>query len=215
MKVLLVPVVGKTGMKRTALELAILLALLFSLVGVPLVNLANANPYWPPPFYPETPNKDPPLLTVQSPVNNTNYLTEVPLNFTVTKRESWYQNNLTVVSIQSVTYELDGNPPNILWSALYNRPSTLPPTKDFSRILNVSDGEHNLKINIIALSFYDPKQSVDWHFVSSARLVTTQTISFTVNVDTIPEFPSWIMLPIFVTATLFALIIKRRLLHPS
>jgi len=30
----------------------------------------------------------------------------------------------------------------------------------------------------------------------------------------IPEFPSWTILPIFLTATLFALIIKKRLFHP-
>jgi len=30
----------------------------------------------------------------------------------------------------------------------------------------------------------------------------------------IPEFPSWVIIPIFVTTTLFALIIKKRLFHP-
>jgi len=35
---------------------------------------------------------------------------------------------------------------------------------------------------------------------------------YTYNV--IPEFPSWIILPLFLTATLFALIIKKRLFHP-
>jgi len=30
----------------------------------------------------------------------------------------------------------------------------------------------------------------------------------------IPEFPSWIILPLFLTATLFAIVIKKRLFHP-
>ena len=33
-------------------------------------------------------------------------------------------------------------------------------------------------------------------------------------VNVIPEFPSWIILPLFFTATLFALIVKKRLFHP-
>jgi len=32
--------------------------------------------------------------------------------------------------------------------------------------------------------------------------------------NVIPEFPSWIILPLFLTATLFAIVIKKRLLHP-
>ena len=40
------------------------------------------------------------------------------------------------------------------------------------------------------------------------------TIIVEQDLDSIPEFPSWIILPIFVTATLFALIIKKRLFHP-
>jgi len=35
-----------------------------------------------------------------------------------------------------------------------------------------------------------------------------------VNQFIIPEFPSWTILPLFLTATLFALIIKKRLFHP-
>ena len=35
-----------------------------------------------------------------------------------------------------------------------------------------------------------------------------------IPVGYIPEFPSWIILPLFLTATLFALIIKKRLFHP-
>ena len=35
-----------------------------------------------------------------------------------------------------------------------------------------------------------------------------------VNQSVIPEFPSWIILPLFLSATLFALILKKRLFHP-
>jgi len=35
-----------------------------------------------------------------------------------------------------------------------------------------------------------------------------------VNPTIIPEFPSWIILPLFLTATLFAIVIKKRLFHP-
>jgi hypothetical protein len=33
------------------------------------------------------------------------------------------------------------------------------------------------------------------------------------DIDGIPEFPSWIMLPLFLVATLFAVVFKKRLTH--
>jgi hypothetical protein len=35
------------------------------------------------------------------------------------------------------------------------------------------------------------------------------------NVNVIPEFPSYLILAIFVTTALFALIIEKKLLHPK
>jgi len=44
--------------------------------------------------------------------------------------------------------------------------------------------------------------------------VQKYTIIVEQNIDSIPEFPSWIILPIFATATVAALVIKKRINHP-
>ena len=199
-------------MKRTALAVTVVLSLLFLLVvGTVLVTVVKANPYHFPPFYPETPNRDLPILTVQSPVNTTYYANDIPLNFTVIQRDSWFQNNLTLVVIQRIDYLLDGKVVNI-WSAITNSRSPLSITSPFSTILNVSRGQHTLEINVAALSFYDPVQRTDWHFLSYADVVASKTLFFTVDADnSIPECPSWIFLPLFLIVTLVAVFCSKTL----
>jgi hypothetical protein len=203
-------------MRKKASALVVVLALLFSeVVLFQFATLAKANPYHFPPFYPETPNRDPPILTVESPVSVTYYTNEIPLNFTVTQHDSWFQNNLTLVVIQRIDYLLDGKVVNI-WSAITNSRSPLSTTTPFSTILNVSRGQHTLEINVAALSFYDPVQKTDWHFLSYVDVVASKTIFFTVAVDTsIPEVPSWIFLPLFLIVTLVAIFCSKTLrVHP-
>jgi len=57
-------------------------------------------------------------------------------------------------------------------------------------------------------------QSGTFYLEISTGLIDSYTIIVEENIDSIPEFPSWIILPLFLTATLFALIIKKRLFHP-
>lgn len=63
-------------------------------------------------------------------------------------------------------------------------------------------GDH-AHIMPIGINFKSVEES-DWS--------STQTFSFAENA-VIPEFPSWIILPLFVTATLSALIIKKKLFY--
>jgi hypothetical protein len=49
-------------------------------------------------------------------------------------------------------------------------------------------------------------QGDDIHIYNYVRLVRNGT-------QAIPEFPSWIILPLFLTATLFAIVIKKRLFY--
>ena len=46
--------------------------------------------------------------------------------------------------------------------------------------------------------------------ISTLSVVTSYTIIVEQNLESIPEFPSWIILPIFLAATLFAIIIRRK-----
>lgn len=194
------------------LTVAFILLFLFSEVALSqLVYWAKANPYSFPPFYPETPNRDPPILTIQSPYKTTYYTNVIPLNFTVTQCDSWFQNNLTLVVIQRIDYLLDDKVVNI-WSAITNHRSSLLTTTPFSTILNVNRGQHSLEIKVAALSFYDPVQKTDWHFLSYVDVVASKKIWFTVNDDNvIPEFPSWTILSLFLIVTIIALFCSKRL----
>ena len=90
--------------------------LLFSLVIPVLVNLAKANPMgllW----YPTEPVTDPPIVTIQSPLQNKT-VKSTALNFTVTKPSTWFtkaidgympERTLVVGRLVSYFYVLDGN----------------------------------------------------------------------------------------------------------
>ena len=85
------------------------IALILSLtVSLQVVGLAMANPV----PWPSTPNQDKPTLTIESPKNNTEYdESDVYLNFTITKPDSWktLQCSLYIGQVGSVKAYLDGN----------------------------------------------------------------------------------------------------------
>jgi hypothetical protein len=83
------------------------------LIGIQAVEVAEANPV---PWL-STPNREKPVLTLQSPTNQTTYRTEVPIDFNVTAPESWatYTVRLTwndyyVGEVQYVAVYLDSKP---------------------------------------------------------------------------------------------------------
>jgi hypothetical protein len=49
--------------------------------------------------------------------------------------------------------------------------------------------------------------------ISTLSVVTSYTIIVEQNLESIPEFSSWIILPLFLTATLIAIIIKNKTVH--
>ena len=163
-----------------------ILAFLVSLVaGMQAVEVARANPYRPPPFYPPTPNTDPPTITIQSPINATYNLNNIPLNITVIQPSSWHQNNLTTVYINKVSYELDGKI-DILWEQV--PPESLSPvlesvTNYSATLSNLARGQHTLKVNIVAYSPFDSNQRIVLPQLYWERWNTTsQTIRFTVEI---------------------------------
>ena len=101
-------------MRKTAA--ALILALLFSAaIGTMLVKLATANPTWSTDF-PREPDKTPPTITLHSPLQNqTCNSTNILLNFTVAKPETWFKvlessnpENYTwaLGNVTSVSYEV-------------------------------------------------------------------------------------------------------------
>jgi hypothetical protein len=169
-------------MKRTALTLTFILVLLLMTVAGNFPSLASANPYdgtpVPPAF--QTPNKDPPTVTTQSPLNITYFENDVLLNFTVTQPDSWFKPDIFCY-IKNITYRIDGGQATVLYEPT---PSghALPATKQFSVVLDgLPEGQHTLQINVSAESQYLPNDTYIWFMVLHYPLDVSQTIVFTVQ----------------------------------
>lgn len=161
------------------------------------LNMAKANPNPDFPYYPQTPVNTPPIININSPIQNKTQSASVTLNFTVTKPMSWFgyipdqfrldDRNVTVyydfVRIRSYYYLLD------------NEKSQDFPVKDsssemevpsenfsFSETLDVNEDNHNLTVFVDYQSFYYPAGSNVWDTPSSVNFTgTSETLSFTVD----------------------------------
>jgi hypothetical protein len=148
-------------------------------------SLASANPYdgtpVPPAF--QMPNKDPPVVTIQSPVNATTYFeSDVLLNFTVTKPTSWFKPDV-VCYIKNITYQMDEGQAVVLYTPTPpTPPSELPATDHFSVVLDgLPEGQHTLQIKVSAESQYLPNDTYYWFMVRHYPLRASQTVVFTVE----------------------------------
>jgi hypothetical protein len=159
-------------MPNKALARTIIALILTLTVGMQVVELAMANPV----PWPSTPNQDKPTLTIGSPQNNTIYNeTEVYLNFTVTKPDSWNDPQWFmpyIGQIASVTAYLDG--------------------KNISNFnINVTtSGMHMLNVTVLSYAYYSGPPYNGSHIrdtntggsraVYKYPLVVSDTVYFTV-----------------------------------
>ena len=85
---------------------------------------------------------------------------------------------------------------------------------------------HTLKIDVRARTFYKNNSTglADYreHFMNGSATIhftiiaDHEMILLTVDeIDAIPEFPSWIILPLFLIATFLGLSVRKKLFHPS
>jgi len=201
------------SMKKKALALVFVLVFLFSEAFLfQFVGLAKANPVYS--STPTEPNKDPPVLTVQSPGNATYWkINGVLLNLTVTQPDSWNESS----KIKEVRYQLDGKLV-VLWDGNHGThhgaPSIdyfLPQTSQFSAVLNgLGKGQHTLQVTVCAESNYFPNLP-DYKFPSIYAMNVSKTVIFTIDADeVIPEFPLWVILPLFTIATLVVIFCGKR-----
>ena len=153
-------------MKR---KYALLIFAVSLLIGIQAVEVANANPTWGKPATPTPPITDPPQIIINSPTP-TEYNNPVPLNITIIQPDSWVNkhnfalpnsyvdNSDSVVvgqnTLRAVTCIIDGQS-IILWKGTYfgfGVTYYLPRITQFSAIMNVSKGQHNLQVNVLAQS---------------------------------------------------------------
>jgi hypothetical protein len=178
-------------MKRKALELTVIVALLSSLMGVTMpVNLATANPAplfgWP--FEPIT---TPPTINVSSPVSNGTYLPpNVPLNFRVIKPIAWFadprSNSAGDVfgNITSVYYTVDGERQSIAvldLDATFPFKANVPRILSFSIDLNLTAGKHSVQVGYEAVSFFVAGGGGNYGLGSIAVSGNSSSINFTVE----------------------------------
>jgi hypothetical protein len=163
-------------MQKIRLSFAILTAILvivFLMEPLALVRVADANPTWGTSATPIPPITDPPQITITSP-NALEYGNPVPLNITIIQPNSWVSkyhmtlprpwvdNSDSVVVGQnrviSITCIIDGQS-FILWNGSFLGEGHgvtyyLPRVTHFSAEMNVSKGQHNLQVNVLAVSDY-------------------------------------------------------------
>lgn len=204
-------------MKRGALVSVSVLALFIGVLLFQFVGLTQANPMYG--STPTEPNKDPPVITFQSPGNATYWnMNEVLLKLTVTQPDSWNESS----RIKEVRYQIDGETV-VLWDGnhgtFHGAPSIdyyLPQTSPFSAVLGTLwTGQHTLNVVVCAESEYFPNLP-DFKFPTVYEITVTETVTFITDAgDSITEFPSWIILPLFLIATLVALVCSKRFgAHP-
>jgi hypothetical protein len=183
--------------KRTQLTKVLVLAFLFSAVtGAGFVNLVAANPA--PLFaFPTEPKTTLPTIVVHSPVQNQIYnSTDVWLNFTVIKPESWFAVNVahhadhtplseTFVNISSVYFTLDGGErQNIVVHDIDSLFDADPIFNlNFSTLLSLTDGTHTVKVDLEADSYYVVNYAYNLsNALSSVKLnAESYTVNFTVT----------------------------------
>ena len=203
------------AMKRTALTLTLTLSLLFSMATtMQVVEVVDANPLPPSWMNPKM------TITIQSPLNGTHNALPVSVNFTA--QCSWQfslSDNPTQEDwIKAFYYVLDGQ--NLSSSGINFTDTQLTSTHptdtdnyyDYSGqayLTNLTDGSHSITVYWgVLVNVGTPAEFIVYNESWSA------TSQFYVNTEVTPELPLfslWMILPLFMVATLIsAIYFKKR-----
>ena len=156
-------------MKRKALALTFIFALMFSLLTGAKAAQFDYSQFegWP---------YDPPIVTLASPQNTTYNVPDVPLNITVQIR-GWILKNIE--RIRWLNYSLDGQtaiPLTLIVPSMYDISELPYPVYGNSMLTGLSDGSHNLTI------FGET-------FIGGMNCYFNETVSFTVDTLNTPKPP--------------------------
>ena len=184
-------------MRGKIVAVAIAILLLLFLTSLQVVEVADANPTWGKPATPIPPIKDPPQIIINSP-SPTVYSDPVPLSITIIQPDSWVTKQSMVLpnsyvdnsnssdsvvvgqnTLRSISCIIDGQS-IILWKGTpcgYNAITYyLPRVTQFSAVMNVNKGQHNLQVNVIAVSDYVTEGIIPFaqkQYIISANQSTT------------------------------------------
>ena len=191
--------------KKTTAVIVVWMPLLFVIGGALFVPLGGANPYWWYESVPPDSSTNPPVISVVSPENNSVISEDnLVLSFQVKTGKSKRALDTLLFFVDYTTDWENNNSDHFApWSK-----------KSFSHEINLTkipEGTHSINITATELGTYP---SATKFVIESA-----QTIYFTIDpnaqTDQIPEFPAWIVLPLFLTATLVVTVYKKKLPKPA
>lgn len=199
----------------------ILTALLTSAVaGTLFVNLGRANPYKWAGHVPPDVNTKPPTITIVSPENNTAYASN---NLTISFNVSLpYSPTASRPKINTAYYKASWQNDDVIvykWSSneLSNPYDDDPELTEFSHKLNLTgipEGNHNITIHATEYGIYW-NSSTGWgpFGYNTFSITGSSSVSFTIDTTpkpTLPEFPSFLILPSFIMATLVGGIVFKK-----
>jgi len=215
-------------MQKKVLAVAFVLAPLLSVIaGTPFVSLGEANPLWFLGYVPPDEYTKAPVISIFSPENNTVFNTDnIVLSFKVDVGES---ETALSAGLNVIWYDTDWHHNNVdsfvhSKSSRYNNENRMNflNSSSFSHSLNLTgipEGNHSITVHAMEYGNYTHAPFL---------ISSSETIFFTIdtNLQTggnsndylladpygiIPEFPSLIILPLLITATLFIIICKQKL----
>jgi hypothetical protein len=151
------------------------------------------------------------IVEVSSPIQNKTYFTnDIPLSFNYSTNIT----NLPNITEYSVVfcYNLDGEPNfDVFGNPVFWGNTTRigqfdqPVPSDYNSSIHVPDGNHSL---FVLVTFWITPEGRDTFDVNSV----SQVVNFTVSAEpTIPEFPSWTILPLFITGCLVVVGFRKKL----
>jgi hypothetical protein len=185
---------------RRAVIATTILVIIILMGSLSLLEVADANPTWGKPATPIPPIKDPPQVILNSP-SPTTYIIPVPLSVTIIQPDSWVAETSWVLpnsyvdnsdssdsvvvgqnKLTSITCIIDGQS-IILWKGtpIGSNAITLylPRVTQFSAIMNLSKGQHNLQVNVLAVSDYVTEGIIPFaekQYIISVNQSTTFTV---------------------------------------
>src|SRR5665647_2598605 len=155
--------------KKAFIKIFTVLLEVISILSAMQVEVAEANPTWGKPGTPIPPITDPPQIIINSP-NNGEYNNPVALNITIIQPDSWVNKTIFVLpngwvdnsdsvvvgqnTLRSITCIIDGQSITF-WKGTpvgYGITYYLPKVTQFSAVMNLSKGQHNLQVNVLAES---------------------------------------------------------------
>ena len=151
-----------------------------------VVELAMANPV----PYPSTPNQDKPTLTIESPRDGATYNdTDVFLNFTVTKPDSWYDPQWLFIpyigQLGAVEAYIDGNSFNYG----HNNCIYFGNSASYSIKINQSaSGLHMLNVTVLSYTYYRGPAYNGSHILSSIQSSSGPVYKYPITVSDVVYF---------------------------